>query len=113
MRRGEAAGRIRFQSPSLDAKSISAAFSRRSGRSGSGGAVEDFQQVIAELGAHGAVDLVQLTAEYHLVELGHHLPGAEFAQVTALLARRALGMLPGDRREVLAILDALFQRQAL
>ena len=53
--------------------------------------------------------LVQFAAEDNLVKFRDHLPGAKFAESTAIGTGRALRVLPGSVGEVQALLDLLFQ----
>ncbi len=76
-------------------------------------AAGDFQQVVAELGLHRPLDHVQRRAEDHLVELADHLAGAERAQVAAVAAGGAGGMLAGDFGEVGTAFDGGLQFVAL
>jgi len=59
------------------------------------------------------VNFVEFTAEDDFVEFRHHLARAKAAQVAALTARRAAGVLLGHVREVTAVFDLLFQCVAL
>lgn len=72
-------------------------------------ALGDFDEVEAELGLDRAVDDVDGFVEDDLIELRDHLALAEFAEFAALLARRALRVLLGERGEVCAALDFLFE----
>ncbi len=76
------------------------AITRPEVESGSVGPAGDFDQVVTELRLHGTVGLSHLGAEHDLVELGHHLAGAELAQVTTLTLGRTTGVLAGDFGEI-------------
>ena len=69
--------------------------------------------MVAELGLHRALDHVQRRAEDHLVELADHLAWAERAQVAAVAAGGAGGMLAGDFGEIRTTFDGGFQFVAL
>ena len=68
------------------------------------GLVDD---VVTELGRDDAGDLAFLHFEGALVEFGDHHAGTEPAERTALLTRRAVGVLLGLFGEVTAVHDAL------
>ena len=67
--------------------------------------VEDFQQVISELGRDGAVDFANGVVEYNLVEFGNHSAFLELSQISTRRAGRALRVLGGKCCEVSAVLD--------
>ena len=64
-------------------------------------AVVDADDVPAELALEGLADLALLQLEGGLLELRHHLPAREEAELAALVLRaRVLGMLLGQLRKV-------------
>ena len=69
-----------------------------------------FQNVPAELGAEGRRDFVHLGAGHRLLELAHETVGGAPAEVAAGQRRAGIvRMLHGQRREILAVEDALAQ----
>ena len=76
-------------------------------------AAGDFQQMITKLGLHRALHLVEVGGEDDLVELTHHLAGAEAAQVAALAAGRAGGVLAGNLGKITTVLDLGLEGLAL
>ena len=69
--------------------------------------------MVAELGLHRTLDLADRGGEDDLVELGHHLTGAELAELAAVAAGGAGGVLLGERAEVGAALDLLLEVRSL
>jgi hypothetical protein len=64
--------------------------------------------VVAESRLHRVADLPDRLRKHRRVELGHHLPAPELAQVAALRARaRVVGVRLGHRREVRAAVELL------
>jgi hypothetical protein len=59
-----------------------------------------------ELGLDRSDYLAELTGKRSLLELGHHLPSAKPAEVTAILAGRAGREPLGNRKEVFTVIDA-------
>ena len=72
-------------------------------------ATGDFKQVVAKLGFHGTLYFIDRSAEYHFVKGLDHLTRAEAAQLSALLAGRALRVCLGESGKIGAIGDLIFQ----
>jgi hypothetical protein len=60
----------------------------------------DFHQVVSKLRLDRAVDFAYFAGENDLIEFGHHLSRAKFAQVASFLARGTLRVFAGDFGEV-------------
>src|SRR5690606_10135205 len=91
--------------------SIEALFPGRSPRSVL--AIRHFHQVVSELRADRPLDHANRSTEDDLVEFTHHLAAAEGAQVAAVAAGGAVGVLAGDCGEIGAAFDVGLQLQAL
>jgi len=62
-------------------------------------------QVVAERGLDDAARLADREAERRVLERADHHAAAEFAEIAARRFRRAIGMLPRERAEILAAAD--------
>src|SRR6266516_3397915 len=71
-------------------------------------ALGDFNQMIAELRLYRTENLSDFAGEYNGIEFLYHLSRAEFAQIAAIPAGRALGILAGTCRKILSRLDPSF-----
>ena len=72
-------------------------------------AAGDFDQVIAKLSLYRALHDIDGSAENDLVEFTDHLARTERAQIAAVAAGRAAGMLFCHLGEIGAVLDGCFK----
>src|SRR5690606_33804607 len=67
-------------------------------------------EMVAEVGFHNAAGLANRHPESRLFEWAHHLAAPELAQVATAPARRTVGMLAGELREVRSRLELRLER---
>src|SRR6266571_1625505 len=65
----------------------------------------DFDQMITELGLHRPENFPDFAGEHYGIKLLHHLPRAEFTQIAAIPAGRALGILAGTYGKIFPCFD--------